>query len=183
MSSDSKAASPPRWAQRSLRLKSKKHLTHSPKHESAKWGTQVRRMQMRRQSLISPASPLMLLPQDPIPFLQEEDKPSSSKQGKANKKHLHRAKTPSSPTHAEMVESKGGEAIALMHPKTQSDKPKSTKGARYKGKHKLSQEMMSQYLREGKFFRCRGYGHVSRTCIPKKPKDDSDKDNCPGRYF
>ena len=140
-------------------------------------------MQKWRQSLISLASPLMLLPPDPIPFLHEEDKPSSSKQGKATTNHLHQTKTPSTPTHAEMVESKGGESIAITHPKTQSDKPKSAKGARYKGKHKLSQEMMSQYLREGKCFRCGGYGHVSRTCIPKKPKDDSDIDTRPGRYF
>ena len=79
MSSDSEAASPPRWAQRSLRSKSKQHPTHSPRHESAKWGNQVRGMQKWRQSLISPASSLMLLPQDPIPFLHEEDEPSSSK--------------------------------------------------------------------------------------------------------
>ena len=140
-------------------------------------------MQKRRQSLISPASPLMLIPPDPIPFLHKEEEPSSSKQGKATKKHLHQTKTPLTPTRAKMVESKGGEAIALTHPKTQSDKPKSAKGARYKGKHKLSQEMMSQYLREGKCFRSGGYKHVSRTFIPKRPKDDSDIDTRLGRYF
>ena len=39
MSSHREATSPPRWAQRSLKSKSKQHSTHSPKHESAKWGT------------------------------------------------------------------------------------------------------------------------------------------------
>ena len=61
---------------------------------------------------------------------------------------MHQARTSSTTSRAVMVESKGGEAIALKHPKTQSDKPNPSKGKRYKGKYRLSQEMMSQYLKE-----------------------------------
>ena len=147
MSSDSEREFSPRWAKRSLRSKRKRQPTHSPKHESAKWGIRVKEMQKRRQSLLTPASLSKLWPQDPIPCLQEEDKPSSSKQDKATKKHLHKATTPSSTPCAEKVESKGGEAKVLTQPKTQNAKPKSAKGARYKGKNKLSPKMIAQYLK------------------------------------
>ena len=60
---------------------------------------------------------------------------------------MHQARESSTTSRAMMVESKGGEAIAPKHPKTQIDKPKSSKGKRYKGKYRLSQEMMSQYLK------------------------------------
>ena len=84
---------------------------------------------------------------------------------------------------AEKVESKGGDAKVLTQPKTQNAKLKSAKGARYKGKNKLSPKMIAQYLKEGRCFWCGDYGHVSQTCTPKKPKDDSDEDTRPGRYF
>ena len=72
--------------------------------------------------------------------------------------------------------------MAPRHPKTCSDKPKSSKGKHYKGKYKLSQEMMHKYLKESRCFKCGEFGHVTRTCIPKKPKGDSDDDSRPGRY-
>ena len=84
--------------------------------------------------------------------MQEEDEPSSSKQDKATKKHLHKATTPSSTPYAEKVESKGGEGKVLTQPKTQNAKSKSAKGARYKGKNKLSPKMIAQYLKEGRYF-------------------------------
>ena len=96
---------------------------------------------------------------------------------------MQQARASSTTSCVVMVESKGGEAIAPKHPKTQSDKPKSSKGKCYKGKYRLSQEMMSQYLKESQCFQCGEFGHVSRTCIPKKQKKDFDKDAHPRRYF
>ena len=90
----------------------------------------------------------MLLPQVPIPLLQKEDKPSSSIRGKGNMTLMHPARTSSTTPHAVMIESKRGKAITPQHPKTQSEKLKSFKGKRYKGKFRLSQEIMSQYLKE-----------------------------------
>ena len=110
-------------------------------HEIAKWGKQAGRMQKRRRRLFSHASLLVLPPGVPIPFLQGEDEPSSSKQGKGSTKHMHQARAYSTKPRDVMVESKGREAIALKHPKTQDAKPMSSQGKRYKGKHRLSQEM------------------------------------------
>ena len=79
MSSDSKTAFQPQWAHRSPRSRRKQQPTHSPRHEIAKWGTQVGRMQKRRRRLFCSTSLSMLSPQVPIPLLQGEDKPSSSR--------------------------------------------------------------------------------------------------------
>ena len=183
MSSDSETAFQPQWARKSPRLRLKRQPNHFPRHEIAKWGTCVGRMQKRRRRLFSPASLSMLPPQVPMSLLQEEDNPSSSIQGKRSMKFMHQARTSSTTSCAMIHESKGGEAMAPRHPKTQIDKPKSSKGKRYKGKYKLSQEMMSQYLKESQCFWCGEFGHVSRTCIPKKQKEDFDKDTRPRRYF
>ena len=184
MSSDSEMPFQPRWAHRSPRLRRKQQPTHYPRHQIAKWGTRVGRMQMRRQRLFSPASPSSMLPPHvPVPLLQGEENPSSSIRGKGSMTLMHPARTSSTASHVVMIESKRGKAITPQHPKTQSEKPKSSKGKRYKGKYRLSQEMMSQYLKESQYFRCGEFGHVSRTCIPKKQKEDSDKDTRPRRYF
>ena len=63
MSSESKTAFQPRWACKSPQLQQRKRQpNHSPRHEIAKCQTRVGRMQMRRQSLVSPASSSMLPP-------------------------------------------------------------------------------------------------------------------------
>ena len=61
---------------------------------------------------------------------------------------MHLVRKSSTTSRAVMIESKRGKAITPQHPKTQSEKPKSSKGKRYKGKYRHSQEMMSQYLKE-----------------------------------
>ena len=58
-----------------------------------------------------------------------------------------------------------------------------SKGKHYKGKAKLYQETMTQYLKEGECFKCGEYGHVTHTCPKKKQKEDPGEDTYPGRYF
>ena len=48
-----------------------------------------------------------------------------------------------------MAESKGKDAIAPKDLRTQDAKTMPSKGKHYKGKAKLSQEAMTQYLKEG----------------------------------
>ena len=143
VSSDSKMAFQPRWAHRSPRSRCKQHPSHSPKHEIAKWGKRVGRMQKRRRRLFSSASSSILPPGVPIWFSQGEDKPSSSKQGKGSTKHMHQARAYSTKPRDMMTESKEREAIVPKHPKTQDVKQMSSKGKRYKGKYRLSLEMIS----------------------------------------
>ena len=110
----------------------------------------------------------MLLPQVLIPLLQGEDKPSSSIRGKGSTKLMHQSRTSSTMSRAMIIKSKRGEAISPKHPKTQDVMQMSSTVKRYKGKYKLSQEMISQYLKESKCFKCGGYGHVSHKCLPNK---------------
>ena len=119
-------------------------------------------MQKRRRRLFSFTSPSILLLIVPISLLQGEDKLSSSKHGKGSTKHMHQARAYSTKPHDLMVESKGREAIVPKHPKTQDVKQMSSKGKHYKGKYRLSLDMISQYLKESKCFRCGGCTHVSR---------------------
>ena len=119
-------------------------------------------MQKKRRRLFSPASPLVLPPRVPIPFLQGEDKPFSSKQGKRSTKHMHQARAYSTKPCDVMAESKGREAIVPKHPKTQDVKQMSSMGKRYKSKCRLSPEMISQHLKESRCFRCGGV----RPCVP-----------------
>ena len=152
-------------------------------HDFAKWGKQAGRMQKRRRRLFSLAS-LSILPQRvSIPLPQGEDESSSSKQGKGSTKHKHKAQACSTKPGGVMAELKGRDAIVPKGPRTQDAKPLLSKGKRYKGKYRLFQEMITQYLKESRCFRCREYGHVSRTCCPKKQKEYSDKDTHPRQYF
>ena len=118
MSSDSETTFQPRWTCKSPRSRRKRQPTYSPRHEIAKWGTRVGRMQKRRQRLFSPASPSMLLPRVPVPLLQGEDNPSSSIRGKGSMTLMHHARTSSTTSSALMIESTRGKAIAPKHPKT-----------------------------------------------------------------
>ena len=139
-------------------------------HEIAKWGKRAGRMQKRRRRLFSPAS-LSILPQRvSIPLPQGEDEFSSSKQGKESTKHKHKAWAYSIKPRGVMAESKGRESIAPKNPRVQDAKPMSSKGKRYKGKYRLSQKMIFEYLKESRCFRCGGYRYVSCTCIPKKQR-------------
>ena len=76
MSSDSGRASPQRRAHRSPSPRFKGQPYHSPMHDFAKWGKQVRK---RRRRLFSPASLLVLPQRVSIPLPQREEKSSSSK--------------------------------------------------------------------------------------------------------
>ena len=122
----------------------KGQLSHSPMHEYADWEKRARRMGKRRRRLFSPASPSVLPQRVSIPMPQGEEEYSSPKQEKGSIKHEARAY--STKPHKVMAESKGRDAIAPKDPMTQDAKTMPSKGKRYKGKAKLSQELMNQYL-------------------------------------
>ena len=83
----------------------------------------------------------------------------------------------------DIAELKGKHAIAPKDPKTLDAKTKTSKGKRYKGKTKHSPMTMTQYLKEGKCFKCEEYGHVSCICPQKKQKKDPKEGTHQGYYF
>ena len=141
MSSDSDMAFQWRRAHRSPSPWYKGQPSHSPTHEYANWEKRARRMQKRRRRLLSSASPSGLPQRISIPMPQGEEEYSSSKWGTGGLKH--EAQGYSTKPREVMAESKGRDAIAPKNPKNQDAKPMSSKGERYKGKNRLSQEMIS----------------------------------------